>query len=84
MIKKDKDNAYWEHHNEDSNRDKDKAKSYNPFFDNQPQSQASKKCQRSWQGDHLATEVNATKVAKKNKDKNKAKILSYIKCYTYK
>ncbi len=35
-IKKDKDNTYWEHHNEAFNQDKDKAKSHNSFSANQP------------------------------------------------
>ncbi len=29
LVKKDKDNAYWEHCNEISNKDKNKAKSHN-------------------------------------------------------
>ena len=82
-VKKDKNNAYWEHHNEASNKDKKKAKSHPSSSANQLQTQASKKDKRhgNWQG-HLATGVNATEVAKKNKDK--AKDLSHIECYTYK
>ena len=81
-VKKDKNNAYREHHNEAS-KDKKKTKSHPLSSVNQPQTQASKKNKRhgSWQG-HSATEVNAIKVAKKDKDK--AKDLSHIKCYTYK
>ena len=38
LIKKDKDNTYWEYCNEASNRDKKKVKSYNSSFSaNQPQ-----------------------------------------------
>ncbi len=37
--------------------------------------------QQNRQGGHPAIEVNVTKITKKNKDK--AKILSHIKCYTY-
>ncbi len=40
------------------------------------------KCHRNWQRGHPIIEINATKVAKKDKDK--AKDLSHIKCYTYK
>ena len=82
LVKKDKNNAYWEHCDEAS-KDKKKAKSHPSSSANHPQTQASKKNKRhgSRQG-HLAIEVNATEVAKKNKDK--AKDLSYIKCYTYK
>ncbi len=75
-AKKDKDNANWEYWNEIP---KDKAKSHNSFFANQPQTQASKKDKRGRRGDHSATGVNAIKVAKK--DKYKAKDLSHIKCY---
>ena len=50
----------------------------------QLQTQVFKKNKRhgSSERGHLAIGVNATKVAKKNKDK--AKDLSYIKCYIYK
>ena len=81
-IKKDKDNAYWEQYNEATNRDKEKAKSHNPFSStNQSQTQAFsfKKCQRKGREGHPAVEVNATKIAKKNNDKTKN--LSHIKCY---
>ena len=38
LVKKDKNNAYWEQRNEATNRDKKKAKSHNPSFSaNQPQ-----------------------------------------------
>ena len=43
-----------------------------------------KKRHKSRQESHLVTGVNATEVAKKNKDKDKTKNLSYIKCYTCK
>ena len=37
-VKKNKDNAYQKYRNEAFNRDKEKIKSYNPFFStNQPQ-----------------------------------------------
>ncbi len=80
-AKKNKDKAiheYWD-------GDKDKAKSYNLSLTNsQSQTQAFKKNKYhgNRQRDHLATRVHTTKVAKK--DKNKAKDLSHIKCYTYK
>ena len=48
LVKKDKDDIYWEQCNEATNKDKKKAKSHNAFFStNQPQTQASssKKCQ---------------------------------------
>ncbi len=72
------------HHNEVSNKNKDKkkTKSHNPFSANQPQTQAFKKRQESWWGDYLATRVNATEVAKKDKDKDKD--LSHVKYYTCK
>ena len=75
-VKQDKDDAYQEHRKEAS-KDKEKTKSYLLFSANQPQTQASKKDKRhrSWR-DHPATKVNATEVAKKNKDK--AKDLSHI------
>lgn len=52
----------------------------------QPQTQVSKKnkCHRSHWESYLATGVNATEVIKKNKEKDKTKDLSYIKCYTCK
>lgn len=82
-VKKDKDDSNWEYRNGD--KDKGKAKSYNRFANNQPPTQASKKDKRyrNRQG-HPITEVNVTEVSKKNKDKDKAKNLSYIKCYTCK
>ena len=84
LVKKNKDNAYWEQYNKAFNRDKEKAKSHNlSSFANQSQIQASnsKKCQRKGR-EGLATRVNAIKVAKKNN--NKIKDLSYIKYYTCK
>ena len=82
-VKKNKDDTYQEHRNKASNKDKKKAKSYPLSFANQPQTQASKKDKHhgSWQ-DHPAIGINATEVAKK--DKNKAKDLSHIECYTCK
>ena len=62
-------------------RTKKKAKSHNPSSANQPQIQDSKKCHGSWQGGRSAIRVNATVVAKKDKDKNKTKDLSHVKCY---
>ena len=84
LVKKDKDDTYWEQRDKASNRDKKKAKSHNPSFSaNQFQTQAfnSKKYQRKGRG-VPATRVNATKVVKKDKDK--AKDLSHIKYYTCK
>ena len=81
-VKKNKDNAYWEQCNEATKRDKEKTKSHNPSSSaNQPQTQAFsfKKCQRKGQGGYSATRINATKVAKKDKDK--AIDLSHIECY---
>ncbi len=83
LVKKDKDNANWEHW--DGDKDKDKAKSHNPSsINNQPQAQLLKKNKfhESCQRDYLATGVNATKIAKK--DKNKTKDLNHIRYYTYK
>ena len=37
LIKKDKKNTYWKPYNEASNKNKDKAKSHNPFSTNQSQ-----------------------------------------------
>ncbi len=82
LFKKNKDNAYWEHHNEVSYKDKEKAKSHNPSSTNQPETQTSKKRQKCRQGGYLATRVNATEVAKKDQDK--AKEMSHVKCYTCK
>ncbi len=77
MVKKDKDDTNWKHQDETP---KNNTKSYNSFFANQPQTQASKKDKRrSYQGDYPVTGVNVTKVAKKDNDK--AKNLSHIKCY---
>ena len=82
LVKKNKNDAYWEHHDEAS-KDEKKAKSHLLSSANQPQTQASKKNKhhRSWQG-HPAIRVNATEVAKKNKDK--AKDINHIECYTCK
>ena len=80
LVKKNKDNVNWKHCNKASNKDKNKTKFYNSSFANQSQTQAFKKDQHScWKG-YLVTGINTIKVAKKNK--NKAKDLSYIKCYT--
>ena len=80
-VKKNKEDTYQEHYNETS-KDKKKAKSYNSSFANQFQTQVPKKDKYGhWEG-YLATEVNAIKVAKK--DKNKAKDLNHVKYYTYK
>ncbi len=81
-VKKDKDDAYWEYHDEASNKDKDKVKSHNSSFANQPQTQAPKKDKYDRQGRHPATGVNVTKIAQKDKDK--AKDLNHIEDYTCK
>ena len=83
LVKKDKDNTYQKHRDETFNKNKEKAKSHPLSSANQSQAQASKKNKRhgSWQG-HLATGVNATKIAKT--DKNRTKDLNHIECYTYK
>ncbi len=79
-AKKDKEDTYREPQNEASN-DKDQAKSHSSStFANQPQTQALKKDKHGHRGGHLATRVNATEVAKKDKA---SKDLSHIKCYTY-
>ncbi len=83
MAKKNKEDTYWEPCNEISNKDKDKTKSPNLSSANQPQPQAPKKDKRNCRKGHLATEVNATEVAKKDKDKA-PKDLSHMKCYTCK
>ena len=82
-VKKDKDDAYWNYRNEASNKNKEKVKSHPLSSANQPQTQVSKKDKRhgSRRG-YLATGVNVTEVAKKDKDK--AKNLSHIECYTHK
>ncbi len=82
LVKKDDIN--WEHQDEASNKNKDKAKSHNFFSTNQPQTQAFKKdkyYESHWRG-HSITRVNATKVAKKDKDK--AKDLGHIEYHTCK
>ena len=79
LVKKDKEDINWEHCKEASSKDKEKAKSHNPFFANQPQAQTSKKRQGRWQQGFSATGVYAINVAKKNKDK--VKNLSHVECY---
>ena len=81
-TKKNKNNASRGHCNKTFTNDKDKAKSHNSSIVNQPQTQASKKDKRGCWESYLATEVNITKIAKKNKEKDKD--LSYVKCYTCK
>ncbi len=81
-AKKDKEDTYWEPHDETS-KDKDKAKSQTSSSTNQPQTQAPKKDKcghRRGHGSHPATGVNATKIAKKDKDKA-PKNLSHVKYY---
>ncbi len=82
LAKKDKEDTYQEPRNEAS-KDKDKAKSHNSFTSaNQPQTYAPKKDKHGHWGDHgghLATGINVTKVAKKDKA---PKDLSHIKYYT--
>ncbi len=78
-----KENIYWEPRNE-AFKDKNKTKSQISSSANQPQTQAPKKDKRDrcrGYRDHLATGVNATKVAKKDKDKA-PKNLSHVKYYT--
>ncbi len=82
-AKKDKEDTYQEPQTEAS-KDKDKAKSHSSSTSaNQPQTQAPKKDKRGrrrgHRGGHLATEVNATEVAKKDKA---SRDLSHIECYT--
>ena len=77
--KKDKEDTQWEHRDE---APKDKAKSQTPATTNQPQTQDSKKRHGGRRGNRLATGVNATEVVKKEKDK--AKDLSHVECYTCK
>ncbi len=84
LVKKDKNDTNWEHHNKASNKDKEKAKTYKPSSANQPQTQVSKKRQQSQQGGYLATGINAIEVAKKDKNKDKVKDLSHVEYYTYK
>ncbi len=81
MVKKNKEDIYREYRNETSN-DKDKIKSHNSSFANQLQTQAPKKDKRGCWGSHPATGINATNIAKKDKDKTKD--LSHVKCYTCK
>ena len=77
LSKKDKEDTQREHRNETP---KEKAKSQTPFTTNQPQTQDSKKRHGGRQENRPATKVNVIKVLKKEKDK--AKDLSYVKCYT--
>ncbi len=76
-VRKDKKDTYWGSHDGVSN--KDKAKSNSSASANQSQTQAPKKNKRGCRGGHLATGVNATEVAKKDKA---PKDLSHIECYT--
>ncbi len=77
-VKKNNDDVNQEYQNE---APKNKAKSHNSSFANQPQTQALKKNKRkSRRRGHPTTGVNATEVAKIDK----AKDMSYIECYTYK
>ena len=81
MAKKEKNKANWEY----QDGDKDKVKLHKPLSTNtsQPQTYASKKNKyyRSRQGGFSAIGVNTTEVAKKDKNKNKAKDLNHIKYY---
>ena len=79
LSKKDKEDTQWEHRNE---APKDKAKSQTPLSTNQPQTQDSKKRHGVRRENHPATGINATEVVKK--EKNKAKDLSHVKCYSCK
>lgn len=82
LVKKNKEN---DSNQEPQNGNKDKTKSHNPFSTNsQPQIQAFKKNKRhrNRRGGQLATKINTTKMAKKDKDK--VENLSYIECYTCK
>ncbi len=84
LAKKDKEDIYWEPQNEVS-KDKNKTKSHSSStFANQSQPQALKKEKRGcWRGHrgHPATEVNATKVAKKNKTPKNLSHIKYYICY---
>ena len=85
LVKKNKNDAYWEQRDKATNKDKKKAKSHNSSSStNQPPTQASssKKHQEKRQESYPATGVNASKIAKKDKDK--AKNLCHIKYYTCK
>ncbi len=83
-AKKDKEDTYREPRDKTSNKDKNKAKSYNSSAStNQLQTQALKKNKRSCRGGYPAIEVNANKRVKKDKDKV-PKYLSHVKCYTCK
>ncbi len=82
LAKKNKEDTYREPQNKAS-KGKDKAKSHSSSTSaNQLQTQAPKKDKRGRQrahGGHLATEVNTTKISKKNKA---PKDLSHIEYYT--
>lgn len=85
LIKKDENKYNCKHW------DKDKTKStYNLSLTNtnQSQAQASKNENKhhygNYWGDYPVTEVNTIKVAKKDKNKDKAKHLNHIEYYTYK
>ncbi len=75
-AKKDKEDTYWEPRDKASN--KGKVKSNSSASANQPQTQAPKKDKCGRWRDHLATGVNVTEVAKKDKA---SKYLSHIECY---
>ncbi len=81
LAKKDKKDTYQKPRNK-AFKDKDKVKSHTPTSANQPQTQAPKNNKRSRRGDYPTTGVNVTEVVKKDKDK--AKDLSYVECYTCK
>ncbi len=83
-AKKDKGDTYQKPQNQAS-KDKDKAKSHSSSISaNQPQTQAPKKNKRGCQGsygDHPATRVNATKVAKNDKAPRDLSHIKYYICY---
>ncbi len=78
MAKKDKEDTYQELRNK-AVKDKNNAKSHTSTSANQSQTQAPKKDKCGCQKSHLATGVNATEVAKKDKDI--AKDLNHVECY---
>ncbi len=80
LVKKNKEDTY-QHHNKAS-KDKEMAKFHNSSSTNYLQTQAPKKDKHSCQRGHPATRVNAIKVVKKDKDK--AKDLGHVECYTCK
>ncbi len=82
LVKKDKEDTYREPRNKASNKDKNQAKSHNSSVaTNQPQTWAPKKNKRARWGGYLATGVNDTKEAKKDKDKASMD-LGHVECYT--